>query len=52
MAKELYQGETWAPTIAITQDGAAFDCTAYTVKMYIKGSLSESAEAEATIDIT
>jgi len=51
MAKELYQGETWTPPIAITQSGAAFDCTLYTVKMYIKGSMSETAAAEVIIDI-
>ena len=42
--KTLNQGDTWTPDITITQDSAAFDCTAYTVKMHIKASASESAD--------
>lgn len=47
--KRLQQGNTWIPTFAITEDGAAMDCTDYTVKMYIKASLSESAAAITTL---
>jgi len=47
--KRLRQGNTWIPTFAITEDDAAMDCTDYTVKMYIKASLSESAAAVQTL---
>ena len=44
MAKRLVQGNTWIPTFIITIDDVAMNCTDYTVKMYIKASLSESAD--------
>ena len=49
MAKRLKQGNTWIPTFAITEDDVAMDCTNYTVVMYIKASLSESAAAVQTL---
>ena len=48
--KTLQQGNTWIPTFAITEDDVAMDCTDYTVKMFIKASLSESATAVQTLD--
>jgi hypothetical protein len=44
MMKTLFRGDTWTPTITVTQDDAAYDCTDYTVKMHVKATQSESAD--------
>lgn len=50
MAKRLQQGNTWIPSFTITADSTAMDCTDYTVKMFIKSTLSETATATQELE--
>jgi len=51
MKKYLKQGDTWTPTLTVTEDGEAMDCTGYTAKMWIKAQLKESAPELFGLDI-
>ena len=54
MKKYLKRGNTWTPTLTVTEDDEAYDCTGYTAKLWIKQTLKETAAeiAELTISWT
>jgi len=52
MKKYLKQGNTWIPTLTVTENSEAYDCTGLTAKLWIKEILKETAPEIQELDIT
>jgi len=50
--KYLKKGNTWIPTLTVTDDDEPFNCTGYTAKLWIKTTLKETAPEIRVLDIT
>lgn len=51
MSYYLKRGDTWTPTVEVTEDGEAVDCTGYNIKCWIKETLKETAAEIHELDI-
>jgi len=51
MKININRGDTWRPILTITEDEEPMDCTDYTVKLWIKETLKETAPEIQELDI-